>query len=44
VNVLHAMERAVASERKPDFVQMHRVTSARITELDSFAAEHSQVP
>jgi hypothetical protein len=44
VNVLHAMERAVASERKPDFVQMHRVTSARITESDSFAAEHSQVP
>jgi hypothetical protein len=44
VNVLHAMERAVASERKPDFVQMHRVTSARITESDSFAAEHSRVP
>jgi hypothetical protein len=43
VKILHAMERAVASERKPDFVRMHRVTSARITESDSFAAEHGQV-
>jgi hypothetical protein len=43
VKVLHAMERAVASERKPDFVRMHRVTSARITESDSSAAEPGQV-
>jgi len=44
VNALHALERAVVSECKPDAVRVHRVASiGRITGCGPFATEHGQV-
>jgi hypothetical protein len=44
VNALHALERAVVSECKPDVVRVHRVASiGRITGCGPFATEHGQV-
>jgi len=44
VNALHALERAVVSECKPDAVRVHRVASiGRITGCGPFATERGQV-
>jgi hypothetical protein len=44
VSTLHAMERAVVSERKPNLVRIHRIASiGRITGCDPFATEHGRV-